>query len=34
MAIRLLTFDLDNTLWDTDPVIARAEKLTHDERHF
>ena len=30
MAIRLLTFDLDNTLWDTDPVIARAEKLTHD----
>ena len=30
MTIRLLTFDLDNTLWDADPVIARAEKLTHD----
>lgn len=23
--IRLITFDLDNTLWDNDPVITRAE---------
>lgn len=30
MAVRLLTFDLDNTLWETDPVIARAERITHD----
>jgi HAD superfamily hydrolase (TIGR01509 family) len=30
MAIRLLTLDLDNTLWETDPVIVRAEKATHD----
>jgi len=29
-AIRLLTFDLDNTLWETDPVIARAEQITHE----
>lgn len=30
MPIRLLTLDLDNTLWDTDPAIARAEQITHD----
>lgn len=24
--IRLITFDLDNTLWHTDPVIRRAER--------
>jgi len=30
MAIRLLTFDLDNTLWETDPVIARAERIAQD----
>jgi FMN phosphatase YigB (HAD superfamily) len=23
--IKLLTFDLDNTLWSVDPIIARAE---------
>ncbi len=26
-AIRLLTFDLDNTLWDADPVLIRAENI-------
>src|SRR5215475_14577905 len=25
--IRAVAFDLDNTLWDVDPVIARAEEL-------
>jgi putative hydrolase of the HAD superfamily len=25
--IRAVVFDLDNTLWDVDPVIARAEEL-------
>ncbi len=29
MAIRLLTLDLDNTLWETDSVIIRAEQATH-----
>src|SRR3954447_21477922 len=24
--IRAVAFDLDNTLWDVDPVIARAEQ--------
>jgi putative hydrolase of the HAD superfamily len=28
--IRLITFDLDDTLWDIWPVIARAETLLHD----
>jgi putative hydrolase of the HAD superfamily len=27
MAIKLITFDLDNTLWHTDPVIVRADKV-------
>ena len=27
MPIKLITFDLDNTLWHTDPVIIRAEKV-------
>jgi putative hydrolase of the HAD superfamily len=27
MTIKLITFDLDNTLWHTDPVIIRAEKI-------
>lgn len=27
MTIKLITFDLDNTLWHTDPVIARAESI-------
>lgn len=26
MTIKLITFDLDNTLWHTDPVIIRAEE--------
>lgn len=25
--IKLITFDLDNTLWDVDPVIKSAEKI-------
>ena len=29
-AVRLLTLDLDNTLWETDPVIVKAEKACHD----
>ena len=35
MAIRVITFDLDNTLWDVEPALARAEEaqrqwlLTH-----
>ena len=30
MTIRLVTFDLDNTLWHVDSVIRRAEKETRD----
>jgi 2-haloalkanoic acid dehalogenase type II len=30
MTIRLITFDLDNTLWDVEPVVARAENLMRD----
>jgi putative hydrolase of the HAD superfamily len=30
MPIRLLTFDLDDTLWEVEPVIARAEATLHD----
>ena len=30
MTIRLVTFDLDNTLWHVDTVIRRAEKETHN----
>ena len=26
-ALRAVAFDLDNTLWDVDPVLARAEQL-------
>jgi putative hydrolase of the HAD superfamily len=26
-SLRAVVFDLDNTLWDVDPVIARAEEL-------
>ena len=29
MTIKLITFDLDDTLWDTAPVIASAEKVLH-----
>lgn len=28
--IRLLTFDLDDTLWDLRPVIMRADQITFD----
>lgn len=27
MAIKLLTFDLDNTLWDVEAIVTRAEKV-------
>lgn len=30
MSIRLLTFDLDDTLWEVEPVIVRAETTLHD----
>lgn len=30
MSIRLLTFDLDNTLWYVDPIIIRAEQASYD----
>ncbi|MBF8677258.1 HAD family hydrolase [Pseudomonas fulva] len=30
MNIKLITFDLDDTLWDTAPVIASAEVLLRD----
>lgn len=30
MAIKLLTFDLDHTLWDTDPVMIAAEQAMLD----
>lgn len=30
MPVRLLTLDLDNTLWETEPVIARAEQACYD----
>ena len=35
MAIRCVTFDLDDTLWDTGPVIVEAERRFYDwlERH-
>ena len=29
MAIRLLTFDLDDTLWEFAPVLVRAEAMTY-----
>ena len=30
MAIKLITFDLDNTLWDNNPVLLRAEQACYD----
>ena len=27
MGIRVITFDLDNTLWDVEPVLLRAEEV-------
>jgi putative hydrolase of the HAD superfamily len=34
--IQLITFDLDNTLWDSDPVILSAEQACWDylKRHY
>jgi putative hydrolase of the HAD superfamily len=28
--IRLITFDLDNTLWDVEAIVVRAERVMHD----
>ncbi|MEE4658827.1 MAG: HAD family hydrolase [Halieaceae bacterium] len=28
--IRVITFDLDNTLWDVEPVLLRAEQVQYD----
>ena len=30
MAIEVITFDLDNTLWDVDPALLRAEQVQRD----
>lgn len=30
LVIKLITFDLDNTLWDSDPVILSAEQICWD----
>lgn len=30
MAIAVITFDLDNTLWDVDPALLRAEQAQRD----
>ena len=30
MNVRCITFDLDDTLWETGPVIARAEDVAHE----
>jgi len=30
VAIKLVTFDLDNTLWDNNPVLLRAEQACYD----
>ena len=29
-SIRVITFDLDNTLWDVEPVLQRAEQAQND----
>jgi hypothetical protein len=31
--IRALSIDLDNTLWDVEPVIAQAERILHAHLH-
>lgn len=35
MSIRVITFDLDNTLWDVEPALLRAEDAQRDwlDRH-
>jgi len=30
LAIKVITFDLDNTLWDVEPALLRAEKVQRD----
>jgi len=30
MAIRVITFDLDNTLWDVEPALIKAEQAQQD----
>ena len=30
MAIEVITFDLDNTLWDVDPALLRAEQVQRE----
>ena len=30
MAISVITFDLDNTLWDVEPALLRAEQAQRD----
>jgi len=34
MAIKLISFDLDNTLWDNNPVLLRAEQACYDHLHL
>ena len=29
-AVRAICFDLDNTLWEIEPVLARAERILAD----
>jgi putative hydrolase of the HAD superfamily len=33
MGVRAICFDLDNTLWDVEPVLARAERILADWLH-
>lgn len=33
MAIKLISFDLDNTLWDNNPVLLRAEQACYNFLH-
>lgn len=30
MDIKVVTFDLDNTLWDVEPTLIRAEQIQHE----
>ena len=30
-AVRAITFDLDDTLWEIGPVIERAERRVYEE---
>ena len=30
MDIKVITFDLDNTLWDVEPALLRAEEVQQD----